>query len=520
MILLLVQHVKKRTRSWCRLCTRIMNPRTLSSIVLLVLGLLCMRSALFFVQQYFQVIRRHQLLLVLQESSSIAIDAEYIKSQSPSSAPPPLQVVQEWNSTSVSGTTNDRSTTLRRHPIGTTSSSGSGSVAGGTNLPLALNHTNIPSANKRIGPEGQPGYVHDPTFLLKKIKRSRNDSTVSSNITTIMGNNSRAACAKPGEGPEGIEGSLALSRIRHYMESSSEVSRNVTLFCAVFTHRGGVRFTDAIQDTWGKRCNGILFASDNSNLTTGHTHIPSNSVHGFGYQGMAQRTRAILAYLYDNFLTSFDFFHISGDDTYLIVENLKEFLAFSREWEKSTNENGEERYVFAGFLYHWGNPKKNPELQHYLGGGSGYTFSAKALKAYVEGPLQFCHTHVEKSNEDMYISNCFYEYLSKDLIDTRDSTGAQRYHQLSVDKQATFLTQYSSTRKKGVLMIAINNSIQHQNEVLGKPVHYDDKQKFYVSNSSVAFHYHKSPDYLYRYEYLLYGPPKEMQCKNALISSK
>ena len=66
----------------------------------------------------------------------------------------------------------------------------------------------------------------------------------------------------------------------------------------------------------------LIFANSNSNLENGHVHLPSNSRSGFGYQGMVQKTQTILAYLYNNFLDDFDFFHSSGDNTYLIVENL------------------------------------------------------------------------------------------------------------------------------------------------------------------------------------------------------
>eukprot|EP00557_Chaetoceros_sp_GSL56_P014244 CAMPEP_0176485022 /NCGR_PEP_ID=MMETSP0200_2-20121128/4821_1 /TAXON_ID=947934 /ORGANISM="Chaetoceros sp., Strain GSL56" /LENGTH=338 /DNA_ID=CAMNT_0017881645 /DNA_START=45 /DNA_END=1058 /DNA_ORIENTATION=+ len=267
-------------------------------------------------------------------------------------------------------------------------------------VPQVVNHTNIPNAQKRIGPDGQSGYTHDPRFLLNQKQKS----TITKEV------NKCKICEPPGEGSEGIEGFSTLERIRHHIESS-KASRNVTLFCAVYTYKGGIKFTDAIKDTWGKRCDGLLFASDESNSITGHTLIPSNSIYGFGYNGMTQRTRAILAYLYDNFLTSFDFFHICGDDTYLIVENLKEFLFESQAWENSNKNN--DRYVFAGFLYSWGS-KKHEQLRHYLGGGSGYTLSAKALKAYAEGPLQVCETSIEGPNEDVHVSNCFYNYLSTD----------------------------------------------------------------------------------------------------------
>ena len=40
--------------------------------------------------------------------------------------------------------------------------------------------------------------------------------------------------------------------------------KDVKLFCAVYTYSGGINNTNAIRDTWGKRCDGLLFASDHS----------------------------------------------------------------------------------------------------------------------------------------------------------------------------------------------------------------------------------------------------------------
>ena len=73
-----------------------------------------------------------------------------------------------------------------------------------------------------------------------------------------------------------------------------------------------------------------------SNIETGHIHLPSNSKRGFSYGGMIQSTRTILAYLYDNFLDEYEYFHLCGDDVYMIVENLKEFLASDKvkQWGK------------------------------------------------------------------------------------------------------------------------------------------------------------------------------------------
>merc|ERR1712183_1188294 len=108
---------------------------------------------------------------------------------------------------------------------------------------------------------------------------------------------------------------------------------------------------------------------------------------------------------------------------------MKEFLASRKvkEWD-------DENYLIAGFWLHWGEMK---EGYIYMGGGSGYTLSRKALKAYVEGPLQTCNVFGEGSAEDVMFSDCAKELNGNKFIDTRDSVGAHRYHQLPVQRHAT-----------------------------------------------------------------------------------
>ena len=45
------------------------------------------------------------------------------------------------------------------------------------------------------------------------------------------------------------------------------------------------------------------------------------------YDNMWQKTQCILAYVHDNYLDDYDYFWLGGDDFYLIVENLVNYLA-------------------------------------------------------------------------------------------------------------------------------------------------------------------------------------------------
>lgn len=344
------------------------------------------------------------------------------------------------------------------------------------------NHTNILGPNSRNGPDGSYGYIHDPKFLSKNPKPFE-----------ILDNEKHRLCLPPGQGDELPEGAEILGKIRRHIEMSNQ-KIDIKIFCAVYTYKGHLMYTEAIRETWGKRCDGLLFASDNTNITTGHMHLPSNSSYGFGYQGMTQRTRTILAYLYDHFLNDYDYFHIGGDDMFLIVENLKEFLASDKvqQWDRVADQ-----YMIAGFrmLLKFGRKKLS-----FFGGGSGYTISRKALKAFVEGPLQYCDTEIERPNEDIWFSNCA-NLLSTKLIDSRDSSGAHRYHQMSVQIHSTFPEKNISLSKAdSFLLQSVDQSLQTMEREFSYPLVYMDK---YISNSSIVFHRH-NPQQLRRYELLLY----------------
>ena len=41
------------------------------------------------------------------------------------------------------------------------------------------------------------------------------------------------------------------------------------------------------------------------------------------YFNMWQKIRSMWAYAYDNYRNDYDFFHIGGDDMYVVVDNLR-----------------------------------------------------------------------------------------------------------------------------------------------------------------------------------------------------
>ena len=350
-------------------------------------------------------------------------------------------------------------------------------------------HFRVPGPETRIGPDGEPGYVHDPKFLL--------NNPPEFNIPT---KEAAELCKPLGAGQEQNVSIPSLQKIRNHIETST-ARRDVKLFCVVYTYGGKVENTKAISETWGKRCDGILYGSDHSDLNDGHVHIPGDTKYGFTYRSMHQRIQAMKAYVYDNFLDEYDFFHFCGDDVYMIVENMKEFLASEkvRAWDASAG-----KVTMAGFWMHWSDKDFGtfPGVgKFYLNGGPGYTFSRKALKAYVEGPMEICE-YEDTAAEDLKQSDCLWDWRnnyteSNAFIDTRDEDGAHRYHSLDIGTHAGWPDVWSPGF---ITTKVLPRAFEYLEKEFGFPYVTRDA---YISKSSVSFHKH-SPTYLRRMEMLLY----------------
>jgi hypothetical protein len=277
--------------------------------------------------------------------------------------------------------------------------------------------------------------------------------------------------------------------------------------CAIYTHAQAVPQTQAIRSTWGRKCDGLLFASTVTNHSTLHVQLKHDSKSEGGYRGLWQRTRALIAYLYYHQQQDYDYFHICGDDTFVIVENLRAFLSTS----SVANETKSGRPVFAGFWTHWGKddrPKYRSDTTgfYYLGGGAGYTLNVKALQLYVEKKaLDRCpKNYLDGPAEDWNIAWCFRNAVGLTGFDTRDDQGRHRYHVLDHQQHALF-----PERRYGMASHIVKQSMQFMEKHHGFPIGWG---KDYISSYSVAFHNYKSPEKMKQFEYWLYGTGRE-QCQ-------
>lgn len=83
----------------------------------------------------------------------------------------------------------------------------------------------------------------------------------------------------------------------------------------------------AVYETWGQRCEKLLFISESSSNIS--THLPIAKIEYLmeGYEYLSLKTFLAFKYIYENeFNEKFNWFLKADDDTFIIIENLKDFL--------------------------------------------------------------------------------------------------------------------------------------------------------------------------------------------------
>ena len=265
-------------------------------------------------------------------------------------------------------------------------------------------------------------------------------------------------CHEPmGKGSEGEEGFKVLDKVRKgVVKSKKEIDKNKTrILCIVYTHSERKVFMEAVINTWGLQCDGFFFASNITDSKMGSIHIPH--LGSESYDNMWQKIRSTWDYTFHHFLDSFDYFHICGDDVYVVVDNLRAYLSGPDvaallngtkkfAWHE-TMEDKEgwnfEKFPNRPLLLAQASHTRSGSYNTFPGGGTGYTVNRAALKMLGEDVLPSCRVGLQNSQEDMNIGYCLIKMLEKlygssariVTADTRDNTGAFRYHMQSAQFQ-------------------------------------------------------------------------------------
>lgn len=392
-----------------------------------------------------------------------------------------------------------------------------------SNLETTTTSTKRSSRNITVQKKQKGKKIHDPYILLNK-----NDNNIDDNQTSSL---KEICIVEPGTGEEGPAGLIALYKIQQGLKELSSTSTVTTvddpkILCIVYTHSGRHHVVQSIVSTYGRQCDGFFAASNVTDTSLGTwdlQHEYSHYYYNESYDTMWNKVRVIWFYVYQHYLTDFDWFHIGGDDMYLIPTNLRYFIKTtssrnpknqsSTSTSSSSSPLPRGRYLGASLC----NPKQ--PFRRFCGGGAGYTLNRRAVRMLVHQMFKTNNCPASPygtiaSDEDIRIGRCL-EGVNIFCEDTNDHRHEIRYHHLDVQFHASWTSNRYSLWSWEKLYY-FHNILTNQSK-LGQ-----------ISQTSISFHLDKgtirSINYdhgIRRYHAILYqqcGMPFQQQMEKVAIS--
>mgnify|MGYP001795151529 CR=1 FL=1 len=182
----------------------------------------------------------------------------------------------------------------------------------------------------------------------------------------------------------------------------------VRILCWVMTSPKTIQIKGKpVKDTWGKRCNKLLFMSSKEDPEFPAVGLKVKE----GRENLWDKTRAAWQYVLDHHLNDAEWFIKADDDTYVIVENLRHLVA---------PLNTEEPHYLGRYFKTFGG---------YCSGGAGYVFSRETLRRFGKLLKDPERCPLKSFAEDVEVGRC----LAKEGVhpgDTRDSRGRKTFHPL------------------------------------------------------------------------------------------
>lgn len=256
----------------------------------------------------------------------------------------------------------------------------------------------------------------------------------------------------------------------HRDEDSSvadQMRREVRVLCWIMTNpKNHDSKAKHVRNTWGKRCNVLLFMSSQEDNSLPSVALPVKE----GRDYLWAKTKEAFKYIHANYLDRADWFLKADDDTYVILENLR-YMLYPY---KATDP------IYFGCKF------KPYVQQGYMSGGAGYVLSRESVKRFVEMGLTndtICSASHD-GNEDVEIGKCLQNVKVK-AGDSRDSLGRGRFF--------PFVPEHH------LIPGHMDKDFWYH-----KYMFYENKQGMECcSDNAVSFHY-VSPNHMYVLEYLVY----------------
>jgi glycoprotein-N-acetylgalactosamine 3-beta-galactosyltransferase len=322
------------------------------------------------------------------------------------------------------------------------------------------------------------GYVHDATALRK-------------NPPTFTLIKEQAQCDKQDGTMKMLTKKVFVDFAAHQAaERQAETSGKprAKIFCLVYTIEKFHDRIPPIRESWGQKCDGFMVGSTKTDKELGTVNIPHEGEEE--YNNIWQKVRSMWSYIYDNYYEDYDWFHIGGDDLYVLVENLRLYLE-SEEIQLAANggqrlPTGKETKQLPLFLGRRFKEQGN-EMRIFNSGGSGYTMNKATLKALITDAFPTCMPHLHTFAEDVMVAQCLRNKLEVFPFDTKDENGGERYMPFGPQHHLNYkIPKNVNSDWYANYSIDIKEGLDH------------------CAARSVAFHYIKGP-MMQRMHAILYG---------------
>lgn len=189
------------------------------------------------------------------------------------------------------------------------------------------------------------------------------------------------------------------------------LKKKVRILCWIMTSPATLESRAVhVRNTWGKRCDVLLFASDTENKEFPTIAVETET----GREHLTSRTMKTFDYVHAHHVDDADWFMKADDDTYVIVENLRYFLS---------KEDPSQPLYFGHHFAPAGFKKFLPN--GYQSGGAGYIVSKQALKLFATRNESLCAK--DGGPEDLKFGECMHK-LQVTLGDSRDALNRTRFH--------------------------------------------------------------------------------------------
>lgn len=326
-------------------------------------------------------------------------------------------------------------------------------------------------------------------------------------------------------GIEGEGGNRVLQKIKNRLtkreeeeeEKSTENekhSKKKKILCMIYTVSNLHDNMAAIADTWGRQCDGLLGASNVTDHSIGAIDLPHEGEES--YNNMWQKIRTFWLYVHRHYREEYDYFYICGDDTYVLVENLRAYVE-GAEVQRLEND-GYLDIISRIYRYRrrakktaslrprpliFGTPMWYKRFLHFAGGG-GYLLNQAALRMFRDkneaNSFETYYPNLTDSREDVYVAGFFF-HRNVFLSHTIDDKGGIRFGPSSAQFSAVFNGRKSPIKPdelKDKFGIDIANGIDSASEQQISFHLKDDKKALRAANHTIA-------DLIYRYHAFLYN---------------